>query len=66
MALSQQTNHEVVLENTLGQPVKVVVDSTEEGATLAPKALCVDDAAPGLSCDRIIPSHPKQNQCHSS
>lgn len=31
------------------------MDSTVEGAALAPKAFCVDDAAPRLSRDHIVP-----------
>lgn len=66
MAVFQQTNRDGVLENAQRQSVDVVVDSTLEGAALAPKALCVNDAGPGLTRDHINPSHPKQNQCHCS
>lgn len=64
-SLFQQTNHDVVLENTLRESVEVVVGSTVESAALASKALCVNDASPGLSGDHIMPGHPKQSQCHS-
>lgn len=49
------TNHEAELESTQRQSVSRVVDTTEDDAALAPEALCVDDAGPGLSCDRIKP-----------
>lgn len=43
------TNHKAVLDSTKGQPVDVIVDTTVDGATLAPKALCVDDTGLPLS-----------------
>lgn len=49
MDVSKMTNHKAVLDSTQGQPVDGAVDTTVHGATLAPKALCVDDTGPPLS-----------------
>lgn len=56
------TNHEAELESTQRQPVRGAVDTTEDDAALAPEALCVDDAGPPLSCDRVKPIDARRDR----
>lgn len=44
LSVSIVTNHKAVLDSTKRQPVDRTVDAAVDGATLASKALCVDDA----------------------
>lgn len=56
------TNHEAVLESTQRQSVRGAVDTTEDDTALAPKALCVNDAGPPLSCDRVKPEDARKEK----
>lgn len=49
------TNHKAELESAEGQSVEVIMNAAIDSATLACKALCVDDTGSPLPCNYIKP-----------
>lgn len=54
------TNHKAELDSAEGQSVEVIMDTAIDGATLARKALCVDDTGSPLPCNYIKPMEEKK------
>lgn len=63
-AVSGKTNHKAELDSAEGQSVQVVMDTAIDGATLARKALGVDDTGSPLPCDCIKPTERKESIGH--
>ncbi len=53
------TDHEVEPDSTERQSVDSIVDTAVDSATLASKALCVNDNAPPLPCHHIKPTEER-------
>lgn len=56
------TNHKAELDSAERQSVKVIMDTAEDGATLARKTLCVDDTGSPLPCNYIKPTEERKAQ----